>query len=309
MQAESTTQYEIADSHPAARTTLISQQISSDPEKAAAGTLDRELELEPLSTSLYDRFVLAGGWRGWRVSKPESLIGKWVYTRPVNVESPDIWPPRVWKDCVARYEMYKPGVLDEASGSGMSNGRYVPAGKNIDIDWRYRLARDQVIVEEMIEAMGTTHPLDPFCSVSQTIGRGVLRTTIEDMGDTYRFESPGTRIEPRALCVLLTQIGVRRATEYLVSSHFIDRAELWLYEQAEAGVSRKELDRIELRLLKLMNDRGFIWVARCCAIATMCGLDPTAAELWYQTGGDCSGHPNIRTYAAQVRERLLVSSR
>ena len=288
--------YEVADSHPAARTTMIHRIDGPSPAKAAAAVLDRNVALDPLTQDIYrDRFVLDGGWDAWRVSAPGGLRGRWVYTRPIKVEQSDMWPPRTWQDCVARYER---------------RGRDNPIGIGPDEDadsggsWQRRLARDKTVAAAMMRAMGTGDPMNPFFLVNDGISQGVLKATILDMRVTYRREAPGTRIEPRALRALLTRIGIRRATDHLVESHFIDRAEQWLYEQSAAGVRSEELDRLERRLLTMMGNRDFVRLARCCALASMCDLDPEAAELWYQTGGDCSGHPDIRAYAAQARQWL-----
>lgn len=321
--SETETWYEVADSHPAARITSICRQNSSDPGKAAAKVLSRALKLEPLCTTLYDRFVLEGGWHGWRVLAPKRLVGRWVYTRSVHAERSAMWPPKIWQDCIARYELetQQKAVLavnsDPKSGDLSANSVLRSDSKLSNSDgyaqtghtsWKQRLNRDTAIVEAMITAMGTDSFLNPFCLLDHNIGRGVFKTTIEDLCCSYRGEGPGTRITPRALRMLLTQIGIRRATEYLVETYFINRAELWLHKQAEAGAELEELDRLEKQLLRLMDDRLFVWVARCCAIAAMCELDPDAAVLWYKTGGDSSGHPNIRTYSAQVREHLLIPS-
>ena len=292
------TWYEVADSHPAARTTLVRRLDSPDPRRAAAAALDRSLRLEPLHPTVHDRFTLAGGWRAWRVSAPARLSGRWVYIRPVDVERSEAWPPRTWGDCVARYESR---VLGEGGANGGANGGApaAPAGS-----WQRRLRRDRAVVSEMLRSMGADSPMNPFCLVNGSISRGVLKATIEDMRSTYASSGPGTRIEPRALRTLLTRIGIRRATDHLVERHFIDRAEEWLYQQSLAGVRIEEVDRLERRLLQMMRDGDFVWLARCCAISAMCDLDPEAAELWYATGGDCSGHPDVREYAARARERL-----
>ena len=313
LKSSSKTWYEIADSHPAARTTIIHRHSSPDPRTAVGVALNHTVTLEPLNELMHDQFVLGGGWRGWRVTAPESLGGRWVYTRPVDeyakrVES-GIWPPRVWQDCVARYEsrglQSSTRRVTKHGNGNTSNGVYNLQAS--DKDWYGSLLRDQAITKAMIDAVGTENPLNPFCGIGHSISRNILKPTIVDLCSSYVPERPGTRIEPRSLRMLLTQIGIRRATESLVESHFVGHAELWLYEQAEAGAQRDETDQLERYLLKILRDRSFVWVVRCCAIAAMCGLDSKAAELWYKTGGDCSEHPDLRRYATHVREYLPVS--
>ena len=298
--------YEVADSHPAARTTMIRRLDSPDPGRAAAAALDRSLKLEPLCPTVHDRFVLAGGWRAWRVSTPEKLSGRWVYIRPVDVEQSDAWPPRTWQDCVVRYESR---AADSADGGEPPEGSRDADSAPDSLTWESRLQRDRAVVSEMLQAMGTDSPMNPFCLVNHSISRGVLKATIEDMRVTYSTSGPGTRFAPRALCTLLTRIGIRRATDHLVEPHFLDRAEPWLHEQHQARVRLEEADRLERRLLQMMRDGDFVWLARCCAIAAMCELDPKAAALWYRTGGDSSGHPDVRAYAALAREHLPPPAR
>lgn len=313
LKSSSKTWYEIADSHPAARTTIIHRRSSPDAKTAVAVALNHAVTLEPLNELMHDRFVLGGGWRGWRVTTPESLGGRWVYTRPVDehveqVES-EVWPPRVWQDCVARYENrgLQPSIhpaMTQDNGNA-SNGVY--SLQTSDKDWHSSLLRDQAVTNAMIDAVGTENPLNPFCQIGHSISRSILKPTIVDLCSSYTVEEPGTRIEPRSLRMLLTQIGIRRATENLVESYFAGHAEFWLYEQAEAGARRKETDELERYLLRILRDRSFVRVVRCCAIAAMCRLDSKAAELWYKTGGDCSEHPDLREYASCVREHLPVS--
>ncbi|MDE0195571.1 MAG: hypothetical protein OXP08_08475 [bacterium] len=283
--------YEVADSHPAARTTVIRRCAGTGPAEAASVTLRHQVTLEPLAADACDWFVRDGGWSGWRVSARDGLAGRWVYTRPVDAE-PEAWPPETWQDCVARYERC---ARRHTARAGAGDG---------DGGWRARLERDLAVAAAMMDAMGTADPMNPFDLVDDRIGAGVLKATIADIGATYRSDGPGTRIEPRGLSAVLTKVGVPRATRHLVEPHFIDRAEAWLCEQAAAGASLGETDRLEQRLLGLMTDRDFVCVAGFCALAAMCELDPDAAVLWYRTGGDCSGHPDIRSYAAQARRHL-----
>ena len=304
--------YEIADSHPAARTTIIHRHSSPDPKTAVAVALNHAVTLEPLNELMHDQFVLGGGWSGWRVTTPESLGGRWVYTRPVDEHvkrvGSEVWPPRIWQDCVARYKSLSLRLstyhTTTQNNGDVSNGIYnLQAGGK---EWHSSLLRDQAITKAMIDAMGTENPLNPFCQIGHSISRNILKPTIVDLCSSYMAERLGTRIEPRSLRMLLTKIGIRRATESQLESYFAGHADLWLYEQAQAGAQHKETDQLERYLLKILRDRSFVWVARCCAIAAMCRLDTKAAELWYKTGGDCSEHPDLRKYAAYVRKHLPI---
>ena len=285
--------HEVTDSHPAARTTAVHVCRARDPRSAAAVALETRLKLEPLQKRSHDRFVLAGGWSGWRVSSPEELIGKWIYTRPAE-DGVGSWPPRTWLDCLKRYDR-NICATDSTLGNDSSDG---------EGDWEERMRRDFAVAAAMTEALGTDSPMDPFLGTGPRIGGEVLKAALEDIRSTYKAEGPGTRVEPRSLSAVSTKVGARRATEHLVEPHFIDRAERWLRDRAAAGDPLGETDRLEMRLLDMLKTPSLSELAGCCAMAAMCELDPEAAELWYRTGGDCSGHPDIRQYAALARERL-----
>ena len=291
--------HEVADSHPAARTTTVHVCKAPDPRAAASDALKARLALEPLHERVYDKFVSSGGWSGWRVAAPAKLAGRWLYTRPA-VEGAGTWPPLTWLDCLARYD----GDDDDTAGDDHSERDGVGIAGDDDAGWEERMRRDLAVAAALAAAMGTGGEMDPFPGAGRRIGGEVIKTTLADIRDTYAAEGPGTRIEPRGLAAVSTKIGVRRATEHLVEPHFIDRAEAWLRDRAANGATLDETDRLELRLLSVLEGPRFITLMGCCALAAMCELDPEAAELWYRTGGGCFGHPDIRQYTALAREHL-----
>ena len=278
---------------------------AGDAPRAAAAALDAPVKLAPLPGRGGDRFTRSGGWTGWRVEMPARIAGMWIYTRRATSGSHS-WPPLTWWDCIARHESLaraggppaadpSDALSDTGTGTGTGSG---------DIACEQRMERDQTVAGALLAAMGTGGAMDPFPWAGPRVGTEVLSAVVSDMRATYAADGPGTRVEPRGLSAVTTKVGVLRATEHLVEPHFIDRAERWLAGLAAAGESLPETDRLELRLLEALERPGLTKLLGFCAMAQMCDLDPAAARLWYRTGGDCSGHPDIRSYAVWARQEL-----
>ena len=305
--------HEVADTHPAASTHIIYKCNEADHVSAASATLGVPVTLVPLSIAAHDKFVTAGGWSVWRVESQSDFNGRWIYTRQVEGAYVS-WRPTTWKECVERYEQHIQKSL--ASNAG----------------WKKRMQRDCAVVDAMVNALGTTDPMNPFeelataydltkttdaktttnakstkttntktTNANKTMEESIFKAAVQDVINIYKSDGPGSRAYPRGLAMIHDPVGFQRCVGDLVELAFSKRADAWIEASANAGASLTETDEIEWQLMEIMDDGAFVTLASCMAIGVLCKIDPEAAQMWYETGGDCAGHPKLETYCAEAR--------
>lgn len=322
----STTWHEVSKSHPAALTTIIHKSAHPDPESAVSATFNSNVTLTKLNSKLHGDFVEKNGWTVWRVGAPDAvdgLNGSWVYTRPAEGGYLP-WQPITWQDCVQRHE--------QCTGTKVS-----PRSS-----WKKRLKRDQAVVDSMLAAIGTDDPMNPFSELqtiqlASTICEQIIKPSLLNTRQTNATQT--ARRWERVLSSIHTESDLKAATEYLAESIVSEHAEDWLYQHGEDQVyhypgtttgtpaqdkstttdttittpaeatTTGTLDALERILLKTLEESQFLMLASYCAIARMCEDDPKHAELWYTTGGDCSGHRNIAAYASSSQKQLEAADK
>ena len=292
--------HEVADTHPAASTHIIHKCNEVDHIRAANVTLGVPVTLVPLSIAAHDKFVIDGGWSVWRVESQSDFNGRWIYTRQVEGTYVS-WRPTTWKECVERYEQHVQKSLAPNAG------------------WKKRMERDCAVAAAMVNALGTTDPMNPFeelataydmdtttnksADTNKSLEESVFKAAVQDVLAIYKSDGPGSRAYPRGLAMIHDPVGFQRCVSDLVELAFSKRADEWIEASANAGADLSETDELEWQLMEIMDDGVFVTLASCMTIGELCRIDPEAAQLWYETGGDCAGHPKLDTYCAEARTR------